>query len=161
MHRCRLFFAWPVAVWLNPDARQTKKPRRGGPWKARLLSLVNYVSVSEGLHRRRRVAWRVDDCNIAERLCCRRHLAGRIGDVTVSKWLDYCWRSPWCVRDIAIAKGLYGSGRSSRSIDDCAIAKRLHLSPKTVETHRAHIKEKLDLENARQVARLAVQWVGQ
>ncbi len=39
-----------------------------------------------------------------------------------------------------------------------AIAKALHLSPKTIETHRAHIKEKLKLENARQVARFAVQW---
>jgi DNA-binding NarL/FixJ family response regulator len=39
------------------------------------------------------------------------------------------------------------------------IAEALHLSPKTVETHRAHIKEKLRLENARQVARYAVQWV--
>lgn len=39
-----------------------------------------------------------------------------------------------------------------------AIAKALHLSPKTVETHRAHIKEKLNLSNARQVARFAVQW---
>jgi DNA-binding NarL/FixJ family response regulator len=38
------------------------------------------------------------------------------------------------------------------------IAKALHLSPKTVETHRAHIKEKLNLSNARQVARYAVQW---
>ena len=38
------------------------------------------------------------------------------------------------------------------------IAKSLHLSPKTVETHRAHIKEKLKLANARQVARYAVQW---
>jgi DNA-binding NarL/FixJ family response regulator len=40
-----------------------------------------------------------------------------------------------------------------------SIAKALHLSPKTVETHRAHIKEKLKLDNARQVARYAVQWV--
>jgi len=40
-----------------------------------------------------------------------------------------------------------------------AIAKTLHLSPKTVETHRSHIKEKLRLDNARQVARYAVQWV--
>ena len=40
-----------------------------------------------------------------------------------------------------------------------AIARALHLSPKTVETHRAHIKEKLKLANARQVARYAVQWV--
>jgi DNA-binding NarL/FixJ family response regulator len=41
------------------------------------------------------------------------------------------------------------------------IARALHLSPKTVETHRTHIKEKLNLENARQVARFAVQWVGE
>ena len=38
------------------------------------------------------------------------------------------------------------------------IASALNLSPKTVETHRAHIKEKLHLANARQVARYAVQW---
>jgi DNA-binding NarL/FixJ family response regulator len=51
---------------------------------------------------------------------------------------------------------LIGKGRDVREI-----AKLLHLSPKTVETHRAHIKEKLSLANARQVARFAVQWVGQ
>ena len=39
------------------------------------------------------------------------------------------------------------------------IAKELELSPKTVEAHRAHIKSKLNLQNARQVARFAVQWV--
>ena len=39
------------------------------------------------------------------------------------------------------------------------IARSLHISPKTVETHRAHIKEKLNLPNARQVTRYAVQWV--
>ena len=42
-----------------------------------------------------------------------------------------------------------------------AIAKALNLSPKTVETHRTHIKEKLNLQNARQVARFAVQWVAE
>jgi DNA-binding NarL/FixJ family response regulator len=40
-----------------------------------------------------------------------------------------------------------------------AIATALHLSPKTVETHRTHIKEKLKLRNAREVARFAVQWI--
>jgi DNA-binding CsgD family transcriptional regulator len=30
-----------------------------------------------------------------------------------------------------------------------------------VETHRTHIKEKLNLQNARQVARFAVQWVAE
>jgi DNA-binding NarL/FixJ family response regulator len=39
-----------------------------------------------------------------------------------------------------------------------AIARALNLSPKTVETHRTHIKEKLKLTNARQVVRYAVQW---
>src|SRR6266513_3163690 len=49
---------------------------------------------------------------------------------------------------------LIGKGTEVRQI-----AKRLHLSPKTVETHRAHIKDKLDLKNAREVARFAVQWI--
>ncbi len=39
------------------------------------------------------------------------------------------------------------------------IAEKLHLSTKTIEAHRAHIKEKLDFKNAREVARFAVQWV--
>jgi DNA-binding NarL/FixJ family response regulator len=49
---------------------------------------------------------------------------------------------------------LIGQGKDVRQI-----AKELHLSSKTVETHRAHIKEKLKLANARQVARFAVQWM--
>lgn len=49
---------------------------------------------------------------------------------------------------------LIGKGHEVREI-----AKELHLSPKTVETHRAHIKEKLNLGNARQVTRFAVQWM--
>jgi DNA-binding CsgD family transcriptional regulator len=35
----------------------------------------------------------------------------------------------------------------------------LHISRKTVETHRAHIKEKLNLKNAREVSRFATQWI--
>ena len=49
---------------------------------------------------------------------------------------------------------LIGKGHEVREI-----AQELHLSPKTVETHRAHIKEKLNLKNARQVTRFAVQWM--
>jgi len=49
---------------------------------------------------------------------------------------------------------LIGKGRDVREI-----AQALHISAKTVETHRAHIKEKLNLKNARQVARYAVQWL--
>src|SRR5439155_26473021 len=45
---------------------------------------------------------------------------------------------------------LIGKGEEVREI-----AKLLHLSPKTVETHRAHIKDKLHLKNSREVARFA------
>ena len=53
----------------------------------------------------------------------------------------------------ALAVQRIGNGEEVKTI-----AKALHLSPKTVETHRAHIKEKLHLANARQVTRYAVQW---
>ena len=49
---------------------------------------------------------------------------------------------------------LIGEGNEVREI-----AKKLHLSAKTVEAHRAHMKEKLNMTNAREVARFAVQWV--
>ena len=39
------------------------------------------------------------------------------------------------------------------------IAKGLNLSEKTVEAHRAHIKEKLSLSNAREVVRFATSWL--
>lgn len=51
---------------------------------------------------------------------------------------------------------LIGEGKEVRDI-----AAQLHLSAKTVEAHRAHIKEKLNMTNAREVARFAVQWVDQ
>jgi DNA-binding NarL/FixJ family response regulator len=49
---------------------------------------------------------------------------------------------------------LIGQGLSSRQI-----AARLEVSPKTVETHREHIKEKLELTTASELTRYAVQWV--
>ena len=51
---------------------------------------------------------------------------------------------------------LIGKGREVSEISQA-----LGVSPKTVETHRTNIKEKLKLKNARQVTRLAVQWLGQ
>src|SRR5262245_8084410 len=39
------------------------------------------------------------------------------------------------------------------------IAARLGLSPKTIETYREHIKQKLNLKNATELTRNAVQWV--
>src|SRR5438309_5297999 len=51
---------------------------------------------------------------------------------------------------------LIGKGHEVREISDA-----LGVRPKTVETHRTNIKGKLKLKNARQVTRLAVQWLGQ
>lgn len=49
---------------------------------------------------------------------------------------------------------LLGQGRGTR-----AIARELHLSVSTVETHRAHLKEKLRLRSAPELVRHAVEWV--
>lgn len=49
---------------------------------------------------------------------------------------------------------MIGHGRTSKEI-----ARQLELSPKTVETHREHIKEKLELKNATELTKHAVQWV--
>ena len=51
---------------------------------------------------------------------------------------------------------MIGQGEEVRTI-----AERLHISPKTVEAHRARIKEKLNMSNARAVARFAQDWVRQ
>ena len=49
---------------------------------------------------------------------------------------------------------LLGQGNSSRKI-----AEHLHLSIKTIETHREHIKKKLQLKNSSELVRYAVEWV--
>jgi DNA-binding NarL/FixJ family response regulator len=49
---------------------------------------------------------------------------------------------------------LIGEGRSTRQIGDS-----LHLSVSTVETYRAHLKQKLGLANATELVQRAVQWV--
>lgn len=49
---------------------------------------------------------------------------------------------------------LLGEGLSSRDI-----AERLHLSQKTVDSHRTHLKEKLRLAGASELIRFAYEWV--
>ena len=51
---------------------------------------------------------------------------------------------------------LIGQGHGTRQI-----AEDLNLSVKTIESHRAHIKEKLNLRTAPEMVRFAVQWVNQ
>jgi DNA-binding NarL/FixJ family response regulator len=48
---------------------------------------------------------------------------------------------------------LIGKGLGTREVSE-----RLHLSVSTVETHRAHIKEKLNLRSATELIRAAVEW---
>jgi DNA-binding NarL/FixJ family response regulator len=56
-------------------------------------------------------------------------------------------------RELEIFK-MIGKGKTTRQI-----AGELHLSIKTVETHREHIKTKLNIDNAAELSREAVQWV--
>ena len=49
---------------------------------------------------------------------------------------------------------LIGQGLQSREV-----AERLHLSSKTIDAHRDHIKKKLDLDSATGLLTYAVQWV--
>ena len=49
---------------------------------------------------------------------------------------------------------LIGQGKSTRDI-----AEQLHLSSKTVDVHRSHLKEKLALKDATALIRHAVRWV--
>jgi DNA-binding NarL/FixJ family response regulator len=51
---------------------------------------------------------------------------------------------------------MLGEGYTTRQI-----AKHLHLGVSTVETHRAHLKEKLLLRNAAELMRAAVRFVNQ
>jgi DNA-binding NarL/FixJ family response regulator len=52
--------------------------------------------------------------------------------------------------------GLIGQGKGTRQI-----AEQLHLSVKTIESHRAHIKEKLNLKNATELVHRAIQLRGE
>jgi len=49
---------------------------------------------------------------------------------------------------------MIGQGHSTRQI-----AEKLHLSIKTIETYRAHIKDKLNLADAAELLQYAIQWV--
>jgi DNA-binding NarL/FixJ family response regulator len=49
-----------------------------------------------------------------------------------------------------------GKGFGTREVAD-----ELHLSIKTIETHRAHIKEKLGFKDAGEMVRFAIDWVAQ
>ena len=49
---------------------------------------------------------------------------------------------------------LIGRGHGTRQISE-----RLHLSVKTIETYRAHIKDKLNLADAAELLQYAIQWV--
>jgi DNA-binding NarL/FixJ family response regulator len=49
---------------------------------------------------------------------------------------------------------LIGEGQGTQDIAD-----RLHLSVKTIETYRAHLKEKLNLRDARELVQYAIRWL--
>lgn len=70
--------------------------------------------------------------------------SGKIGGGPEAKLTD---------RELEVMR-LFGEGWSADEI-----AQRLHLSPQTVDVHRAHIKEKLGLETTPEFQRFAIRWV--
>ena len=46
-----------------------------------------------------------------------------------------------------------GQGKNTRTIAD-----ELHISVKTVDTHRMHLKEKLQMPDSQAVLRFAIEW---
>ncbi len=92
---------------------------------------------------------------IREVLSGRPYLSPAMSATVIAKFVHGGGESRLSDRELEILE-LIGKGNEVRQI-----AKNLHLSPKTVETHRAHIKEKLNLANAHQVGRFAVQWIAQ
>jgi len=86
------------------------------------------------------------------------YVSGRIAD----KMLKHYITGSGTLRDSSIADlsdrelevfRLIGDGHGTRQI-----AEELHLSIKTVESHQAHIKEKLSLRSARELMQHAIQW---
>ncbi|MBI3427930.1 MAG: response regulator transcription factor [Acidobacteria bacterium] len=70
--------------------------------------------------------------------------SGKVGGGPESKLSD---------RELEVMR-LFGEGWSTDEI-----AQRLHLSPKTVDVHRMHIKEKLELKTTPEFQRFAIRWV--
>ena len=70
--------------------------------------------------------------------------SGKIGNDPETKLSD---------RELEVMR-LFGEGWSTDEI-----AQRLHLSPKTVDVHRMHIKEKLGLKATPEFTRFAIRWV--
>lgn len=70
--------------------------------------------------------------------------SGKVGDGPETKLSD---------REMEVMR-LFGEGWSTDEI-----AQRLHLSPKTVDVHRMHIKEKLGLKTTPEFTRFAIRWV--
>jgi DNA-binding NarL/FixJ family response regulator len=69
--------------------------------------------------------------------------SGKVGGGPESKLTD---------RELEVMR-LFGEGWSTEEI-----SQRLHLSPKTVDVHRAHIKDKLGFNSTPEFQRFAIQW---
>lgn len=76
-----------------------------------------------------------------------RRVAGKVDEVGADP------KSSLSDRELQVFE-LLGQGCSINEI-----AEHLHLSPKTIETYRSHLKEKLGIVSSQQLARRAFQWV--
>ncbi len=87
------------------------------------------------------------------------YLSERLASKMINKWVDGGTnRSGPLVQNLTDRElqvfELIGMGLSTREV-----AQKLHLSIKTIESHREHIKDKLDLSGATELLKHAIQWV--
>ena len=87
------------------------------------------------------------------------YLSERLASKMINKWVDGGSDKGGPLvqnltdRELQIFE-LIGTGLSTREI-----AEKLHLSIKTIESHREHIKAKLDLSTATELLKHAIQWI--
>ncbi len=87
------------------------------------------------------------------------YLSERLASKMINKWVDGGSNKSGPLiqnltdRELQVFE-LLGMGMSTREV-----AQKLHLSIKTIESHREHIKDKLDLAGATELLKHAIQWV--
>lgn len=89
------------------------------------------------------------------------YLSERMGSKIMHQWVGGKSKEAGSTMEILSDReleifGLIGQGKSTRQI-----AEQLHLSIKTIESHRAHIKEKLHLQDANELVHTAIRARGE
>ncbi len=87
------------------------------------------------------------------------HLSKRMASRLLSKFVEGGPHTGGSVLDRLSDRELEVFELIGRGLSTRQVAEKLHLSTKTIESHREHIKHKLKLTGSTDLVRHAVQWV--